>query len=327
MALSSSAPRADSLTWMSEPEVLRIGTRGSLLALTQTEWLEKALRERNPGLETELLKIRTTGDKITDVALAQVGGKGLFTKEIEEALLGGDVDLAVHSMKDIPTEIPRGLILGAFPQREEPRDALISRDGKPFPELPEGALIGTSSLRRRAQLYSLRPDLRVVNIRGNLDTRLRKLSEGQVDALVLAAAGLKRLGWEGRITELLPLEVLLPAVGQGALALEMREGDERVGKLLSPLEHPPTRAAVLAERALMRELHGGCQVPVGACAEAEGGKLKLSALVASLDGRRSVRGEDGGPPEEAETIGARLAGKLLAEGGEAILEEIRGRVG
>jgi len=298
--------------------MLVIGSRGSQLALWQARWVAARLAEL--GVETRIEIIKTTGDKITDVPLAQVGAKGLFTKEIEEALLDGRVDLAVHSMKDLPTEVPAGLTVAAIPAREDARDAMV---GRALAELPKGARVGTSSLRRSAQLHALRPDLEIEPLRGNLDTRLRKLAEGRYDAILLAAAGLKRLGWGDRISELLPAGVMCPAVGQGALAIETRD-DGDAHQTVSRLDDPATRAAVTAERALLGALGGGCQVPIGCHATADQDALKLTAIVASPDGRSVVRGEKSGLMSDAALLGSTLARELLAAGGRAILEAVYG---
>jgi hydroxymethylbilane synthase len=258
---------------------------------------------------------------MTDVALAQVGAKGLFTREIEEALLAGRIDLAVHSLKDLPTALPEGLTLAAVPQREDARDAVV---GRRLCDLEPGARVGTSSLRRAAQLRRLRPDLLIEPVRGNVDTRLRRLAEGRYDAIVLALAGLRRLGWEERIAEILPLETMLPAVGQGALAIETREGDEVVRAACRPLEDPDTRRAVMAERALLAGLGGGCQVPIAAHAELSDGALRLRAVVISPDGAQAVRDEIRGAPEDAEELGSELARRLLTSGAQAILEAVYG---
>jgi hydroxymethylbilane synthase len=259
--------------------------------------------------------VKTTGDKITDVPLAKVGTKGLFTKEIEEALLDGRADLAVHSLKDLPTELPEGLVLAAVPEREDPRDAVV---GKTLVRLPLGARVGTSSLRRAAQLRQLRPDLQVESVRGNLDTRLRKLDEGQYDAILLAAAGLKRLGWGGRIAEILPPEQMCPAVGQGALAIETRAGFDQVAML----DHAETHTAVLAERAVLAALGGGCQVPIGAYATVSEGHIHVLAIVAAPDGTQVIRAEAEGQAAQAADIGARLAADLLQRGAREILEAV-----
>ncbi|WP_455388122.1 hydroxymethylbilane synthase [Petrachloros mirabilis] len=301
-----------------------LGTRGSKLAVHQSEWVQARLKELAPHVTVTLRRIQTSGDKILDVPLAKVGGKGLFVKEIEEALLSGEIDLAVHSMKDVPTELPEGLDLLCIPFREDPRDALISRDGRMFKELPHGARIGTSSLRRQSQLLQARPDLSISMLRGNLDTRLKKLREGQFDAIVLAAAGLRRLGWEREITEYLAPEISLPAIGQGALGIEGRGDDLFLRSLLSGLEHAPTRTMVLAERALLRRLQGGCQVPIAALATLNGSDVTLEGLVASVDGKEIIRDTVRGTVADPESMGIELAERLLARGGDKILQAIYG---
>ena len=293
--------------------MLVIASRGSQLALWQARWVAAQLSAA--GHECRIEIIKTTGDKITGVPLAKVGTKGLFTKEIEEALLDGRADLAVHSLKDLPTELPEGLVLAAVPEREDPRDAVV---GKKLADLPPGAKVGTSSLRRAAQLLKLRPDLQVESIRGNLDTRLRKLDEGQYDAILLAAAGLKRLGWGDRIAEILEPEQMCPAVGQGALAIETRAGFEAVAML----DHADTHTAVMAERGVLRALGGGCQVPIGAYATVFNGRVRLLAIVAAPDGSRMVGAQAGGAAAEAAEIGARLAAYLLQRGARQILEAV-----
>ena len=298
--------------------MLTIGSRGSQLALWQANWVRGELEALGCACRIEIIK--TTGDKITDVPLAKVGSKGLFTKEIEEALLDGRIDLAVHSLKDLPTDLPAGLRLAAIPPREDAHDALV---GKRLADLAAGARVGTSSLRRVAQLRAVRPDLVIESVRGNLDTRLRKLSEGQYDALVMAAAGLRRLGWQDRIAELLPEELMCPAVGQGALAIETRE-DCEAARICAGLDHAQTRAAVEAERALLQALGGGCQVPIGAHAGLTGGALRLRAIVASPDGTRVIRRETSGPAADAARLGRELGGELLAGGAREILAEVYG---
>jgi len=293
---------------------LTIASRGSQLALWQARWVSGRLTAL--GHECRIQIIKTTGDKITDVPLAQVGGKGLFTKEIEEALLDGRADLAVHSLKDLPTELPAGLALAALPKREDPHDAVV---GCKLVDLPAGATVGTSSLRRAAQLRRLRPDLTIESIRGNLDTRLRKLDEGRYDAIVLAAAGLNRLGWAGRIAEVLTTETMCPAVGQGALAVETRAGGAG-WDACAALDHAATHSAVAAERAFLRALGGGCQVPIGAAATVNGAGLHLVGLVIAPDGSAVVRGEREGPASEAEAVGAALGAELLDRGARAVLE-------
>lgn len=289
---------------------LVIGSRGSQLALWQARWVKSRLE--GLGVEAEIEIIRTTGDKITDVPLAKVGSKGLFTKEIEDALLAGRVDLAVHSLKDLPTVLPAGLVLAAVPEREDPRDALV---GKRLADLPQGARVGTSSLRRGAQLKRLRPDVSIESVRGNLDTRLRKLDEGQYEAILLAAAGLRRLGWVERIAECLDPDVMCPAVGQGALAIETRaEGEAR--EICARLDHEPTRRAVLEERAMLARLGGGCQVPIGAHAVVDGEKVRVRGVVASPDGTRVVSAET--------SDGESCAARLLEGGAREILREVYG---
>ena len=293
--------------------MLVIASRGSQLALWQARWVAAQLTAAGHPCRIEIVK--TTGDKITDVPLAKVGSKGLFTKEIEEALLDGRADLAVHSLKDLPTELPEGLVLAAVPEREDPRDAVV---GRKLAELPVGARVGTSSLRRAAQLRQLRPDLLVESVRGNLDTRLRKLDEGQYDAILLAAAGLKRLGWGDRIAEILAPEQMCPAVGQGALAIEARAGFEKVALL----DHADTHTAVVAERAVLKALGGGCQVPIGAYATVSEGRVRVLAIVAAPDGSQVIRAEAEGEAAESAGIGARLAADLLERGAREILEAV-----
>lgn len=298
---------------------LVVGSRGSILALKQTESVVARLRERRPGTEFLIQTIKTTGDNIYDVALAKIGDKGLFTKELEVALLKGEIDLAVHSMKDLPTRLPAGLVVAAIPAREEPYDVLVTRDGKQLSELPPGAVVGTSSLRRQAQLLAYRPDLVVQSIRGNLDTRLRKLEAGQVDGLILAWAGLARLGYERRVAQRIPYDICLPAVGQGALGIEAREDDAEVCALLREIDDPLSRARVLAERAFLRSLEGGCQVPIGAVACVQDRELVLEGMVATLDGRKVIRGLAKGDVGEPEHVGTSLAEQLLDRGGREIL--------
>jgi hydroxymethylbilane synthase len=303
---------------------LVIGTRGSALALWQTNWVKSRLEELHPGLKVEITIIKTTGDKLQTASLAQIGGKGVFTKELEDALLDGRVDLAVHSLKDLPTRLPDGLHLSAVTEREDVRDALIV--GEPLKgavtsitDLPDGARIGTSSLRRAAQLRFQRPDLEILELRGNVETRLRKLTEGNYEAVILASAGLLRLGYGGSITRRLDLAEMLPAVGQGALGIEARSDDERVSTLLSILNHAPTRAATEAERAVLRSLGGGCAVPIAAHAVASGNHLTLDALVAELSGGRVIRKQRQGRLHEARALGELLAGELIAAGAREIL--------
>ncbi len=304
-------------------DTVKIGTRGSKLALWQAEWVKTALEEQSPGTAVELIIIKTKGDKIQDVPLAKVGGKGLFVKEIEEAILDGRVDLAVHSMKDMPAEIPEGLCIGAVPERADPRDVVISGSGQHLDKLVPGARVGTSSLRRAAQLRHVRPDLDVQPLRGNLDTRMRKLDDGQFDAVVLAAAGVKRLGLAHRITQALMPDTMLPAVGQGALCIEIRENDPRIGPLTRALDHAPTRAVVTGERAFLHKLEGGCQVPIAAHGGIDGDQFTLSGLVAELDGSVMIRETMTGLVSNAGDIGVRLAQKLLDRGAGAILDRLK----
>ena len=296
-----------------------IGTRGSRLALWQAEWVRAQIERRFPGTAVALAIIKTQGDKILDVPLAQVGGKGLFVKEIEAALLDGRVDLAVHSMKDMPAEVPEGLTIGAVPERETATDVLVSRGALPLREIAPGGVIGTSSLRRAAQIRHLRPDLTVVPLRGNVETRLAKLDGGELAGIVLAAAGLKRLGLAERASEHLPPDVMLPAVGQGALCVEVRREDPVIGPIVAALDHRESRLAVSAERAFLRRLQGGCQVPIAGHARIEGPRLALAGLVAGVDGTPLVADRRSGPAETAETIGMELAEILLGRGADEIL--------
>jgi hydroxymethylbilane synthase len=358
-----------------------IGTRGSKLALWQAEWIKSELQKINPDLEIALNKIKTTGDKILDVPLAKVGGKGLFVKEIEDALLRGDIDLAVHSIKDVPTDLPEGLRLAVICKREDPRDALIisqksivnsqqslvkTNDQCPVTsdqsinsslvtrhsllyDLPKGACIGTSSLRRSCQLFNIRPDLKIKQLRGNLDTRLKKLDEGQFDAIIVAVAGIKRLGWAERITEILRPEICLPAIGQGAIGIECRTDDEFVNNIVTQLDHKETSICVRAERAFLKQLEGGCQVPIAAYARivsqdspphpslGKGGhrggvnnssfitpnsKLIMDGLVGNITGDRIIKGHIEGSPEHAEYLGISLAEDILSRGAKEILEKV-----
>ena len=299
---------------------LRIGSRGSQLALWQANHVSGLLRERGHKVEIEVIK--TTGDKITEVALAQVGTKGMFTKEIEEALAEGRVDLAVHSLKDLPTELASSFTLAAVMKRQDPRDVFLSLRYDRFTDLPQGARVGTSSLRRQAQIKSVRPDLSIFPLRGNVDTRLRKLESGEFDAIILAAAGLNRLGRTERVCEILPAEVMCPAVGQGALGIEARADDAATLKELAFLDDSATRRATAAERALLRTLGGGCQVPIGAYAEAVDGTLRLSAIVAQPDGSEVLREQQTG--DNPEELGARVGKALLARGADSILRAVYG---
>jgi hydroxymethylbilane synthase len=302
---------------------IKIGTRGSKLALWQANWVKSVLEQNFPPTPIELIVIKTQGDKILDVPLAKVGGKGLFVKEIEQALLTRRIDIAVHSMKDMPAGIPEGLCIGAIPKRENPVDVFISRNGAGFNELAAGSVIGTSSLRRGAQLRHARPDIVIQPIRGNLDTRLKKLESENFDALVLAAAGVKRLNLEHKITEYLDPEIMLPAVGQGALCIEIRKDDSTVGPLVASLEHAPTRAVVAGERAFLNRLEGGCQVPIAGHGRISEKQFAITGLVAEVDGSRVIKGEKSGPLDSAETIGIDLAEELLAGGADKILEKLK----
>jgi hydroxymethylbilane synthase len=300
--------------------LLRLGTRKSKLALWQANFVKEKLEAL--GCKVELVPITTTGDKILDAPLAKIGGKGLFVKEIENALLAGEIDLAVHSLKDVPMIIPEGLTLSAITEREEPYDVLISRNGKKLEELHSGAVVGTSSLRRQVQIKRRRRDLRVEILRGNVDTRLRKLKEGLYDAIVLAHAGVKRMGFSGEISQV--LEDFIPAVGQGSLAIETRAEDERVINFVKVLNHEESWLRAVCERAFLRELQGGCQVPIGAYAWIEGDRIKIKGFISDLEGERFLEGYEEGSLQEAEEVGKRLAQRLLREGGEEILKEIYG---
>ncbi|HEU4827795.1 MAG TPA: hydroxymethylbilane synthase [Gemmatimonadales bacterium] len=302
---------------------LTIGTRGSALAVAQTELIAAALVAQHPALQVNLVRITTTGDRILDQPLTDIGGKGLFVAEIEEALREGRIDLAVHSAKDLPTDLPEDLALAAIPARADARDVLVSRDGTTLDALPPGSRIGTSSPRRTCQIAARRPDLHAIAIRGNVDTRLRKLAQGEFDALVLAAAGLIRLGRTEAITEWLSPEVMLPAVGQGALALQVRAGDTATQALLEPLGDRNTAVAVSAERAFLRALGAGCSAAAGASARLDGDALRIEGLIGSADGRL-VRGHGRGPVADAEALGTMLAMELLDRGGRRFLAEASG---
>ncbi len=302
----------------------KVGTRRSMLALTQTNWVVDQLKALDPDATFELHEIVTKGDRILDVTLSKVGGKGLFVKEIEQSLLDRETDLAVHSLKDMPSELPEGLVIGAIPKRVDPRDVLLSKDGKTLDELPQGALVGTSSLRRSAQLLAYRPDIQIESLRGNIDTRVRKLNEGNFDAIVLAAAGLERVNWNGTISQYLPVEISLPAVGQGALAIECRSDDEEMLALLKKFDHAPTRLAVTAERSFLHRLQGGCQVPLGAYATVEetGDQplVTLTGLVAAPDGTQMFKITASGTDPIA--LGREVAETLLDQGAGDVLEKV-----
>jgi hydroxymethylbilane synthase len=302
---------------------INIGTRASKLALWQANWVKSALYRIDSTQDIELVTIKTKGDKILDVPLAKVGGKGLFVKEIEQALLDHRIDIAVHSMKDMPAEIPEGLCIGAIPPREAAGDVLISRTGARFAELRRGAVIGTSSLRRAAQLRHARPDIEIAPLRGNLDTRLKKLQTENLDAIVLAAAGVKRLDLEDRITEYLDSEVMLPAVGQGALCIEMRQNDAIIGPLVKALDDPSSRAVVLGERAFLNRLGGSCQVPIAGHGEIIDSSFHLTGLVAGIQGSPIYKSVLSGTVDSSESIGVSLAEKLISRGADAILEQLK----
>ncbi len=301
---------------------IRIATRQSQLALWQAEYVRDLLRAHHPGLQVELLPMSTRGDRILDAPLAKVGGKGLFVKELEHALLNGDADLAVHSMKDVPMEFPEGLGLAAICRREDPRDALVSVHYADLDALPHGARVGTSSLRRQCQLRSLRPDLNILDLRGNVNTRLQKLDMGEYDAIILAAAGLIRLGFSERIRAFLPVDCMLPAVGQGAVGIECRLNDEFMMDLLMPLHDEETGLRVQAERSMNLRLHGGCQVPIAGHAIRQGDELFMSGLVGALDGRELLRAELRGPVNQAEVLGTKVAEMLLAQGAGRLLQAL-----
>ena len=304
-------------------ETLRIATRKSPLALWQAEHVAAALRRAHPGLIVEILGMTTRGDKILDAPLAKVGGKGLFVKELEQGMLDGTADIAVHSMKDVPVDFPQGLHLPVILEREDPRDAFVSNRFDSLADLPEGARVGTSSLRRQCQILERRPDLRVEPLRGNVNTRLARLDAGDYGAIILAAAGLKRLGFASRIRRHIETNESLPAIGQGAIGIECRTDDARTGALIAPLHHPETALRILAERALNHRLHGGCQVPIAGHATLDGDRLHLCGLVGDPDGSRTLRAQAGGQSMEAEAIGAAVADALLAQGADLILHALR----
>lgn len=301
---------------------LRIATRKSPLALWQAEHVKSRLLALNPELNVELVTFTTQGDKILDTPLAKIGGKGLFVKELEVAMLAGDADIAVHSMKDVPMEFPEGLELGIILERENPRDAFVSNTYKSLEDLPQGAIVGTSSLRRQCQLQRLRPDLVIRSLRGNVQTRLGKLDAGEYDAIILASAGLIRLEMESRIAQYIEPEVSLPAGGQGAVGIELRSGDEETLALLKPLQHDITAARVLAERAMNRRLEGGCQVPIACYALEQDGELWLRGLVGSIDGQQMLTAEYRAPVDDAEALGIKAAEDLLSQGADKILAEV-----
>ncbi len=290
--------------------------------MTQTNWVAERLRRGTPALAIETVVIKTKGDILQDVPLAKVGGKGLFVKEIEDALLRDEVDIAVHSMKDVPMDLPDGLEIGVMSEREDPHDVLISKDQKKLAEMPVGARIGTGSLRRGFQLLHLFPDIELVPIRGNLDTRIRKIQTDNLDGIIVAAAGLKRMGWADRITQIIPVEIMLPAVGQGVLGIELRKNDDAVSRAVSFLNHPRTWVEVSAERAFLGRLGGGCQLPVAAYGVTEGNDLTVTGLLGSLDGRELIKDEVRGPSGDAEVLGTLLAERILSKGGQTIMDEV-----
>lgn len=302
---------------------LKIGTRGSKLALWQANWVKSALHEKFPHQKVVLVTIKTQGDLILDVPLAEVGGKGLFVKEIEQALMDRRIDLAVHSMKDMPSVMPRGLCIGAIPRRENPSDVLISKKGLKFAALGSGSVIGTSSLRRGAQLRHNRNDIVIRPLRGNLDTRIRKLETEDMDAIVVAAAGVKRLGLEDRVTEYLDQKTMLPAVGQGALCIEIRENDPQVSEMVSALDDARTRTILSGERAFLKRLEGGCQIPIAGHGKIEGDYYFLTGLVADDDGSKLIKDSISGPVESSERVGIELAERLLDQGADKLLEKLK----
>lgn len=304
---------------------LKIGTRGSKLALAQSSWVKRKIEEKYPEMEVKLIRITTKGDKIIDSPLSKIGGKGLFVKEIEDALLKKEIDLAVHSIKDVPVELPEGLYLPIFPEREDPRDAFLSKEYAGIDDLPIGSVVGTGSLRRSSQLLRIRPDLEVIPIRGNIDTRIKKMESDDMQAIILAAAGLSRLGLSNMIRQLLPSEVYIPAIGQGALGIEIRTDEEVLCKELEFLNHKPTEMTVRAERAFLKELDGGCQVPIGAHCCLSNDILILDGMVAELDGSNIIRDKLTGRVRNPEGVGCALARKLLEKGADKILERVYGR--
>ena len=306
---------------MSE-DILRIATRKSPLALWQANYVSDMLKYHHPDLKVELVTMVTQGDKILDTPLAKVGGKGLFVKELEVGMLEGRADIAVHSMKDVPVDFPPGLHLAVVCEREDPRDAFVSNNFKSLEELPQGARLGTSSLRRQAQISALRPDLKIIDLRGNVNTRLKKLDDGEYDAIILAAAGLIRLKFEDRITQFIGTDVCLPAIGQGAVGIECRSDDARVHNLIAPLNDNKTQIRITAERAMNERLQGGCQVPIAGYAEFEKGLVMMRGLVGQVDGKKIIRGDIAGPAENAEELGIVLAEDLLSRGADKILKEL-----
>ena len=303
-------------------DVLKIGTRGSGLALRQTELIADRIRERHPGLAIEIVQIKTQGDRMQNISLVKIGGKGVFVKEIEEALLREEIHCAVHSMKDVPTELPAGLTIDIIAEREDPRDVLISRDNIKLESLPQGARIGTGSLRRRMQLLNILPDCEIVAIRGNLDTRIGKIATEGLDGVILAAAGIRRMGWSARISQYIPVEIMVPAAGQGAVGIEVRKDDSEVRKLLTFLNDQDTMTAVRGERAFLKHLGGGCQVPIAAFGRKVSESLILKGVVGSPDGKRLIADEVKGSCDACEELGRTMAEHILSRGGRAILDEV-----
>ncbi len=303
-------------------KIVKIATRKSPLALWQAEFVKAELLRHHPDLQIELVKMMTQGDKILDTPLAKVGGKGLFVKELELGMLAGDADIAVHSMKDVPVEFPEGLHLAVICEREDPRDAFVSNTFDSLDDLPQGAKVGTSSMRRECQLRANRPDLKILSLRGNVNTRLKKLDDGQYDAIILAAAGLKRLGFDDRIKHSIDPLISLPAIGQGAVGIECRVDDDRINGLIAPLNHNHTAIRVRAERSMNNRLEGGCQVPIGGYAELSESDLTLRGLVGKPDGTEIIRGEVSGKAEDAEQLGRTLADDLLSRGAKEILDDV-----
>ena len=300
-----------------------IGSRDSALAMWQTNWVVDNLKRLNPEYSFRIVSMKTLGDKILDVALAKIGDKGLFTKELEVGMLAMETDMAVHSMKDLPTVLPEGLTIGAICERVDPRDVVISRQGIALADLPKGAKIGTSSLRRCAQLLNYRSDLKLEPLRGNLNTRMAKLERENLDAIILAAAGVERLGWGDRITERLSTDVCLPAVGQGSIGIEIRVNDREVYDIVQTINHFPSQAAITAERALLKKLEGGCQIPIGALGTVQEDQLTLRGIVAGLDGKELIRSEISGPVGLSAILGEKLADRLIDMGADKILESVR----
>ena len=299
-----------------------IGTRGSDLALVQANWVSDRLKSIYPDMSVEVVPIKTRGDRMQNISLVEIGGKGIFVKEIEEALLRRDIDIAVHSMKDVPVDLPDNLMIGAIPEREDPRDVLISREDIKMEELSKGARLGTGSLRRGMQVKSLMPDVEIVPVRGNIDTRIKKIVTEHLDGIIIAAAGMKRMGRDREISQYIPLEIMMPSVGQGVLGIELREDDKEAENIISPLNHPDTMVEISAERAFLRRLGGGCQVPIAGIARKHGDSLVIKGLVGSVDGRIMIMDEIRGRSSDWEDMGNTLAENILSRGGRAVLDEI-----